>query len=93
MKFQSFGDIMKNLIKNLGIEDQILENQAIARWPEVAGLKIAQQTEVQRIKDGILFIKVKNDVWRNELLFYKRDLILKMNEKLGKSIVADIIWV
>jgi len=93
MKFQAFGDILSDLIHRLGIEQEVLENQAIVMWPDIAGPKIAQQTEAQRIKDGILFVKVKNDAWRNELLFYKKDLINHLNDKFAKNIVVDIMWV
>jgi len=93
MQFQLLNDVLNDLIKNLGIEKQITENKAIIYWPIIAGPKIAKNTSAERIKDGILFIKVKSDVWRNELLFYKKDLIEKLNTKLGKRIVLDIILV
>ena len=93
MKYQSFGDILNNLIRNLGIEREILEHQAINFWPKVVGSKIAENTEAERVRDGILFVKVKSDVWRNELLFYKIDLLKKLNLKLGKQIISDIILV
>ena len=93
MKFQTLNDVLNNLIKNLGIERQILENQAILFWPLIAGPKIAKNTTAERIQDGILFVKVNSDVWRNELLFYKKDLINKLNIKLGKQVVSDIMLV
>ena len=89
-QFKSLNDILKNLIKNLGIEREILENQAIVHWPMIVGPKIAENTSAELIKDGILFVKVKSDVWRNELLFYKKDLIERLNQKLGKKVVFDL---
>lgn len=91
MKFRPLNEIINKLIKNLNIEDQILENQAIFYWSTVVGLHVAKNTKPERVKDGILFVKVKNDVWRNELLFYKKDFIEKLNKKLGKKIIYDII--
>jgi len=93
MQYQVLNDILKNLIKNLGIERQILENQAIFYWPIIAGPQIAKISSAEKIKDGILFIRVNSDVWRNELLFYKKDFIQKLNKKLGKTIIFDIILV
>lgn len=93
MQFQLLNDILKNLIKNLGIERQLLENQAILFWPTIVGPRIAKNTSAERVNDGILFVKVKSDVWRNELLFYKMELIEKLNLKLGKKVVLDIILV
>ena len=59
----------------------------------IVGPRIAKNTSAERVKDGILFVKVKSDVWRNELLFYKMELIKKLNLKLGKKVVLDIILV
>ena len=93
MKYQSFGNILNNLIRTLGIEREVLEYQAINVWPKVVGTKIAENTNAERVRDGILFVKVKSDVWRNELIFYKQNLVKKLNSELGKQIISDIILV
>ena len=91
MKFQSMDDVLKNLVKNLGIEAQLLENKALVIWPTVVGPKIAKNTKAEKIKNGRLFVKAKSDVWKNELMFYKLDIINKLNSKIGKTVVHDII--
>jgi len=90
MKYQTLGNVLNNLIKDLGIEEKIDENKAIAIWPEIVGTNVSCNSEVEIVKDGILFVKVKSDVWRNELIFLKFDLIKKLNEKIGKKIIVDI---
>jgi len=90
MKYQTLGNVLNNLIKDLGIEEKIDENKAIAIWPEIVGTNVSCNSEVEIVKDGILFVKVKSDVWRNELIFLKLDLIKKLNEKIGKKIIVDI---
>lgn len=91
MKFQSLNDVLNNLIKNLGIEYEVLENEALIHWKQIVGPKVAQNASAERIKDGRLFVNVKSDVWKNELLFYKKDIIKRLNEKIGKNVVVDII--
>ncbi len=91
MKFQSMDDVLKNLVKNLGIEAQLLENEALVYWSTVVGPRVAKNTKAEKIKNGRLFVKVKNDVWKNELMFYKIDIISKLNSKIGKTVVQDII--
>ncbi|MEE4312019.1 MAG: DUF721 domain-containing protein [candidate division KSB1 bacterium] len=93
MKYQNLGSVIDQLLKNLGIEDQVLEHQAIALWDEIAGNNISKNTKAIRIEDGVLFVRVTSDAWKNELLFYKPELIQKLNEKIGKSIVRDIYLV
>lgn len=91
MKFQSMDDVLKKLVRNLGIEAQLLENEALIHWPTVVGPNVAQNTRAERVKNGRLFVKAKNDVWKNELMFYKLDIIEKLNSKIGKPVVHDII--
>ena len=62
-------------------------------WPEAVGETIAAKTKAQKIKDGILTIKVEDSVWRNELVYLRMDFRKKINEKIGKEIIKDIKFV
>jgi len=81
---------LKNLIKSLGIEDQIQVNQVLNLWPIVVGKRIADISQAKKIEHNILFVKVLNDSWRNELLFLKKNIIERINKKVGKEIIKDI---
>ncbi|MFZ5518102.1 MAG: DUF721 domain-containing protein [Candidatus Zhuqueibacterota bacterium] len=86
----TLADALKNLIKSLGIEDQVQVNQILLLWPSVVGKKIAEVSQAQKIEHNILFVKVTNDSWRQELLFLKKNIIDKLNKKVGKEIIRDI---
>lgn len=81
---------LKNLIKNLGIEEQVQVNQVLNLWPIVVGKRIADVSEAKKIEHHVLFVKVLNDSWRNELLFLKKNIIERLNKKVGKDIIKDI---
>ena len=34
--------------------------------------------------------RVKDPVWRNELQFFKAEIIKKLNDKIGRTVVKDI---
>ena len=87
---KSLEDALKHLLQNLGIENKVLENQVINLWPLVVGKKIASVSDAEKIEHNILFVKIRNDSWRNELVYYKNDLIKRLNAKIGKKIVSDI---
>lgn len=76
---------------NLGIENQLLATKAIQYWPSVVGSKIANSTTADSVKNGKLIIITKNDAWRNELNFHKQKLIKKLNTKIGKDVITDMI--
>ena len=59
-------------------------------WPKVVGEKIANKTEANYINNGILFVKVFNSTWRQELQFQKKDIIEKLNKEIKEKIVREI---
>lgn len=76
--------------KAAGMRERFDENLAIAFWDVCVGKEIARHTDPQKVKKGIIFVKVDNDVWRNELLFFKHQIIQKLNEKIGKKVIQEI---
>jgi predicted nucleic acid-binding Zn ribbon protein len=82
--------IIGQFLKSVGIAGKIEQNYAIVYWDQAVGKEIAERTEPYKIAQGILFVKVTDPVWRNELQFFKNDIIEKLNHKIGKKIVKDI---
>ena len=87
------GRSLFDVLRSLGIESKVKEHEAIARWPEIAGPQIGEISEADRVIDGVLFVKVKNSVWRNELIFLKRDLFQQIDKKIGRGIIKDIRFI
>ncbi|NIV04319.1 DUF721 domain-containing protein [Candidatus Saccharibacteria bacterium] len=77
-------------LKAMGMRERFEENLSIAFWDTVVGKEIAQHTEPQKVSSGILFVKVDNDVWRNEIVYYKNEIIQKLNQKVGKRAIKEI---
>ena len=63
---------------------------AKAHWAGVVGPQVAGVTQVEAVKGGVLFVRVKNSVWANELTLLKEDMIRRLNAKLGGRILTDI---
>jgi len=63
----AMGPVIKQVIGDLGLKKRYSGWQIVNQWPEIVGEKIAQASQAQRFEDGILFIKVKNASWRQEL--------------------------
>lgn len=81
---------INKLIKDLGVEKKVLENQVLNEWSFVVGKRIAEISKAEKIENKILFVKVLNSSWRNELLYHKRNITDKLNKKFGKKIIEDI---
>jgi len=87
---KTLSQALRELIKDLGIENEVIHHQAVQLWPEVVGKRIATISHAERIDGNVLFVKVQNDSWRNELVFLKKDIMERLNKRIGKKVVTDI---
>ena len=78
------------LLKSLGIENKIKQNEIIIRWPEIVGEKISKVTTADKIENGILFVRVTNSAWRNELIYMKNEIISRIYSSLNTDLIRDI---
>ncbi len=85
-------NVLEKTFKNLGVKSKIKKEMVHFYWKEVVGPNIASQTESAYLKDGILFVRVENSMWSQQLSFLKQSLINKLNHKLGSHIVKDIYF-
>ena len=86
----SMGQVMNRYVENTNFAKKIRENQSINIWPQIVGSRISQVTKPVRISEGILYVKVKNDVWRNEIVYQTPVIKDNINHELGGNIVKDI---
>lgn len=81
---------MKTTLQELGVQGKILEQQAVAKWPQSVGPQIAASTRADAVRDGVLFVCCKSSMWSSELTLHKPDIIEKLNRAVGKDIIKDI---
>ena len=91
-KTTSLGAALHQLIERLGYTTRLQEQQAVEVWAEVVGETIAKVTEPVSVADGVLTVKVNNPTWRNELTYLKPDILTKLNHRLARKVVSDIVF-
>ena len=84
--------LFNEMYRSLGLQKPFAQFKALHVWNEVVGETIARVTVIERFSSGQLFVKVKNPVWRMELLFRKQELIDRLNCALGEALVKEIIF-
>jgi predicted nucleic acid-binding Zn ribbon protein len=87
------GEVLAELLHQYGLNDRVKEFDAVNSWAEVVGEDIARRTKAANVRDGALIVEVSNSTWRNELFYLKADIIEKINQRIGKKIIHDIIFV
>ena len=85
------GDIVKKLMQNPKLANKLDELDALNICREVIGEKLNKYINDITVNNGRLVIKLKSAVLRNELSYQKTNIITKINNKLGKEIIKEII--
>lgn len=84
--------LLSGFLKGLGLETKLKEQTCILVWDEVVGEQVSSAAQPEFIRDGKLFVITKSPVWANELNFYKADMIIRLNRRVGANAVKDIIF-
>ena len=84
--------VLNRTLKGLKIEKRIKEETVILNWNRVVGERIAKESNPLKVKDSILFVKVENASWRNELVFLKSNIIRELNQSVGENVIKEIVF-
>jgi predicted nucleic acid-binding Zn ribbon protein len=84
------GSIIDKVMQNLGLSKRYNEQKAILVWEEIVGERIAKRAKALYSRNGTLVVEVENSTWMNELQFLRREIIEKLNKKLGKWVIDDV---
>jgi hypothetical protein len=84
------GEILKIHCSRMGLSRRMNEQRLLGAWAEAVGEGVAERTQPMRIENGVLFLKVTNSVWMQQLQFMKELIIKKLHEKTGIDWVQDL---
>lgn len=85
------GQVVPSLLKSLGLEDRLWEEQLRIEWPQLVGEQVAHHTRPGRLHRKTLFIFVSNSAWLNELSRYGLKPILeKLQGRFGPDRIQQL---
>lgn len=82
--------VVARVLRGLGLEGALLGWRAVQEWPEIAGPRLARRTRAVDFRDGTLVIEVEGSAWMQEVGYLKRELIRKIDARLGAGVVRDV---
>ncbi len=91
-RMTTLGDALGKLVQSLGMEERLEEQQAVDRWPQVVGDRIALHARAVLFDRGKLVVEVDSASWRQELFYMKQDILNRLDDAFGKPLVQDIIF-
>lgn len=89
---KSLKDAIEQMLHVYKLRRKFDETSLIVAWPEMMGKAISNRTKDIFIRDRKLFIRLESAVIKNDLMMMRSDIIQKMNERAGSSIIDEIIF-
>ena len=90
-KTQTLGDILQDYVKALKLQGKLDEVRIKDEWNEMMGGAIANSTKDVYMKNDILFVHLKSSIIRNELFMMRSSIVNRLNEKIGKNVIREMI--
>lgn len=84
-------EAIEEFLKTFKLEKKIKEQEIIQSWELIVGKGINKYTDEIKIKDGVMFVKLRSSVVRDELSYSKEKLLQALNNICGQPILKDIV--
>ena len=85
--------VLKKAINESGFKKAIDQEDAVSVWEEVVGRNISKVTKATGVDKGTLFIKTESATWKQELHMQKKEIINKINKKIGSIAIKEIRFI
>ena len=84
---------IEEAIDGAGIKSALNQESAVILWSVVVGKVVSSVTKAERVESGTLVVSVESSVWRQELHMQKKEIINKLNKKIGTKAIRDIRFI
>lgn len=83
----------KELLKAYRLEDKFQEKLLISSWGEIVGKTIADRTGNIYIREKKLFVTITSGPVKKELQLSKSKVLALIEDKIGKGVVDDLVFI
>ena len=83
---KSTATILSQILKKYNLENDLFQQTIFYSWREIVGHELAKICEPVKLDKGKLTLKVKNQIWRQELGKKRKELLnsIKTNTNVNK---------
>lgn len=89
---ESVGDLIRQYLRQQGLEAPLNEYRLIQGWEHVMGPVIARYTANLAIRNQTLHVQLTSPVLRQELMMQRRELTARLNAYVGAQVITDIAF-
>lgn len=84
---KALGPVLARVMKEMGLETRMREEEIIAAWRDIVGDFLAQHSVPQRLADGVLHVRVLQPSMLFELeRTWRPEIVRKLKKRFGRSV-------
>lgn len=92
VKEQPLGLLIRQFLREEGLESPLNEYRAVSSWNKLMGDVVARYTASVNLRNGTLFVSLRNPALRQNLLMQRTDIMQKINDHVGAQVVQNIVF-
>lgn len=89
---KSLKEVIEQMLRVYKLRRKFDETALVLAWPEMMGKAVANRTKDIFIREKKLFVRIESAVVKNEMVMIRSMIIERMNERIGSTIVEDIVF-
>ena len=82
--------ILERVLSSLNLGIKVKQYRIWEVWDSVVGEAIARQAQPKQIRAMVLWVTVSSSTWMQQLEFMKRQIVERINERIGEKVISDI---
>jgi predicted nucleic acid-binding Zn ribbon protein len=87
----SLGEALRNFLQKSQLKGSIQALQIEAVWEQIMGKTVARYTDKIAIHGQTLYVNTTVAALRQELLYQKENIIERVNEALGETVIREVV--
>lgn len=88
---ENLGNVLQQYLVAIGADKHIKEVRVTQEWDKIVGPMIARNTSDINLKEGVLTVKFRSAIVRNEISMRRTFLQKLINDAIGEEVVTNII--
>ena len=85
------GDLIRQYLRDEGLETPLNELRLMTLWPEVMGRGIAAYTGNMYVGQRVLYVEIRSAALRANLMMGRKALVERLNNAVGARVIEQLV--
>lgn len=86
----AIGEVVGPILDTPKLRQRLLHEDIFRQWYKIVGSGLIDKCQPLHIKRNILYIAVKSSSWAHQLIYMQEEIINRVNELAGATLIASI---